>query len=225
MATARLALGDKNDIRRVFEKTLKRSLNNKPFLIDKEDLFEFGISCLPEAVGEKYAWLYEHDRKLTITHSWRPKIELSVPHPTEPDVTRTYQLHVEGTLPKDPSFCPAQHPLFNDLLAWAEWYSAQEANVKLASNYIKVLVDSCTTVGQISRLLPPDVIQSIPTWLKNTLSEAVRQSRVPAAWTNSINVNTPERQEQFMQTLVLGAISLDAPEYCNYASFIDHRNK
>ena len=224
MATARLGLRDRADIQRAFETTLKRSLNNKPFLIDKDDLFEFGISCLPEAVGEKYLWLHAEDFKLVTIHTWRPKIELSVPHPTEPDVTRTYHLYVEGALPKDPCLCPVQHPLFNELLAWADWYVTQDANVKLASSYISGLVDCCTSIGQINRLLPPDIMQSMPTWLKSTLSGAIRKSRVPAVWAGS-HINTPERQEQFMQTLVLGAISIDYTASTAYASFIDHRNK
>lgn len=224
MATARLSLSDKGDIQRGFRSTLNRSLNNKQFPIAKDDLFEFGIKCLPEDVGERYAWLHEHDKALTSAHSWRPDIEIVAPHPTEPDVTRTYTITTEGKLPKDPMKCPASHPQHAEVLAWAEWYSTQYDSVRHATNYIERLVDVCTTVGQIKRVLPPEVMSSIPAWMQQTLNEAIRKSRIPRPWVES-KWNTPEFQENFMQTLVLGAISLEAPDISTTCRYSDTKNR
>jgi hypothetical protein len=220
MATDRLSLSDKSRLEHTFTSTLSRSLNNKPFPINKEDILEFGIKCLPEDVGEHYAWLYNHDRKLVSYSSWRPEISITVEHPTKPDMMmmRNYKIPIDGSLPRDPTICPESHPRFKEVLEWAEWYAGQSDQVRKATYYIEELVHACTSVGQIKRVLPPEVMSFIPEWMRKNFNQAIRKSRIPRAWAVN-DYNTPELEEIFMQTLALGAISIEAPEFvasCRY---------
>jgi hypothetical protein len=195
MATARLSDDDKRSIRNTISKVINRALNNKKFPIKKDDVWGVAMDQMKKRHRKAYELLTNECSDLvTKTNRWGAYLRIQSP-------THTYALMMSQRLPKSELIVRENYPCHAELLAWAEWYAELEEKLADANVFCAELIESCTSVGQVKRLLPDEALRFVPDHLLD-FSEVERRSRVPAGFTPE-----PDRMDNLMQMLALGSLS------------------
>jgi len=198
MATLRLDDGQRNTIIGGFHSVIERATNNKAFPMAKEEVWEFGLSLLPEKTVEYYLYLREQALGLTSSQSWRPTFQLTTDH-------HQYEFTFnEGELPKSKMVVGHKHPKYAEILDWAEHNCVLAEQVILAQRVVTRIINVCSSAGQIKRVMQPEILRFLPDHIMQSFSDAERQSRIPK------NLELHEGDlELVANTLAIGALSLE----------------
>lgn len=202
MPTKRLSDWDKANLVNQFENILVCWKNAQPFPIERKNLYNWLLSVLPIDVEAAYRLLRRTDKAMlhdcisyallvlnAIEGEYR--ININVWGLQEHFPNTTYRLETDDAA-------------FVEVLEWARLYRATEKNATAAYDYVRNLVWSCTSAGQVDLLLPEEVKRYIPPAIADTLKGAERKSRVPRDF---------ERNEEAEHTLVNAlALSSLSPE-------------
>jgi hypothetical protein len=173
MGTLRLDDGERQNIINSFARILMRASNNKPFPMEKEEVWDFGLSLLEPKTVECYLYLRENNEKLVKSQNWHPTIELQ---------DEFYSYHVtfcdEG-LPQNGLQVPHTHPKYAEIHDWVTHYCDMEEQIAKARKAVRRVIQVCSSAGQIKRVLQPEILRFIPSHVLDTLDDAERQSRIP----------------------------------------------
>jgi len=193
-----MRLGDheRSEIRSGFGRVAQRAKNNKVFPLVEEDFPEFGYSMLDPRIAGPYEFLREHASELTSAAAWNPDFKIR-------DATHVYEIEVHGvTLPKEHLLLPDNHPKHAVLIKWAKEQWDIDQRVSNALYYLHEIVETCSSTGQIKRVLQDEILRFVPEYMHQSLGNAERKSRVPAGLTVS-----PERLNDLANILALGSLS------------------
>ena len=208
MPTMRLGDNEHQQIYNSFKRVAKRANNNKVFPLVKDDFPEFGYSLLEPRIAERYIFLRNEAVALTSCESWNPSIYVN---------TKEYKYYITLAsntyikMPLDDMVVPDTHPKYAKLLKWAEEQHAVETRVNLAMNDLETIVYSCSSVGQIKRVLQEDILCFIPDYMRSTFTHAERRSRIPAGLGADIK-ELARQLEEIAYVLALGSISPEKRE-------------
>lgn len=194
MATARLSDQEKCSIVNSVERTIKRALHNKVFPVPEDEISEWVTNQLPTRIREAYLLLREEDRGLVKKQGYGCDFIIH-------SDTHKYQIGVSKWVPKNGLVISPHDPYHASVLEWAAWNSETKDAVSAADDYISSLVWSCTSAGQLKRLLPVEIMRFIPDHLLD-FSLVERRSRIP----NSFNPDK-KQLEAMMDLLVVGSLS------------------
>lgn len=196
MATMRLGDVERASIKSNFSVVLGRAANNKAFPLEKDDAWEFGMSLLPVQIAEYYEYLREHARDLTSESGWNPEFFLNTDE-------FKFGLSIYGvSLPQEDLQLQSNHPRYAEILEWCEYRYGITERINDADHYMESIIYSCSSVGQIKRLMPDDILRFIPSNYRDSFKNAERRSRIPAGFKPE-----PDRLEQLAQMLALGSLS------------------
>lgn len=194
MATARLSDDERSSIVNTIERITARALLNKEFPIAKEDATAWVISQLPKPIRKAYLLLKADEPELVTEKSYASDFRIK-------SDTMMFQIGIDAPVPRDHILVQPSDVHHADIIKWAEWEVDIKKKVDAADSYISELVYSCTSVGQLKRLLPQEIMRFIPKHLLD-FSEVERRSRIPASFTP-----VADDLESMMNMLTLGAIS------------------
>ena len=200
MATARLSDSDRSNIVWTLELVINKSLNSKSFPVKKNKLMEWGIKQLPKPIKKAYILLREDCPELT-----RKASGYDCGFTIRTD-THQYKIKFgeSGTkFPLEGLLILPNDKYHTQIIEWAVWFNEISEKVEEANKYINNLVYACTSVGQLKRLLPQEVMRFIPTHLCD-FSEVERRSRIPASF-----MPEQEKLDNMLQMLTVGSISPD----------------
>ncbi len=194
MATARLDDNEKSRIGTGIGTIIGRALHNKQFPLEKEDVFDWILGQIPESHEKAYRLLESEHPELVKKQSYGCDFKIL-------STTHSYQIGVTSEVPYNHILINPFDPRHAAVLEWAEWWFGVKEQVGEGCNYVEELVWACTSVGQLKRLLPPEILRFVPSHLLD-FSEVIRRSRIPASF-------TPDavKMEAMMKILTLGAIS------------------
>ena len=195
MATARLSDYDKGKIIRNFNVILNQVTNNKEFPIADEDMMAWGIRQMPKDLRIPYKYLMEHANHLVKTATYNASFYISSDN-------YKYEVSHYATWPCKNITIKVTDPLHKDVLEWVEWYYDMLKKIQAANRYQHGAIHSCTSAGQITRILPPEVIRFLPNKISTTLGDAERKSRIPRGFHHDEN-----ELENLLQMLALGSLS------------------
>ena len=199
MPTLRIGDRERSSINSAFEHVTKRAKNNKPFPLIETDFPEFGLSLLDPRVAGPYELLMELDKDLLASTPYAPDFTLD-------DGEYEYTIGVyRVAMPKSGMVLPDNHPRHAELLEWVISQCAIERKVAEATAYLYTITEACSSIGQLKRVLPAEIIRFVPDHMQSYFAEAERRSRVPAALcidTDLLNV--------LADVLTLGSISPEA---------------
>lgn len=194
MATLRLADDEKRNITSGIRNLIGRAHHNKPFPIDEKDIFEWVVDQLPLHQRKAYRLLRKELPVLTRADNYSSNFEIA-------DTLLTYLIHVGTKLPMPGVFILKADPHHQEVIDWAEHYMDLNDKTRKAEYHIGDLISSCTSVGQIKRLMPEEALRLIPSHLLD-FSEVERRSRIPASF-----FPDKDKMENLMQMITLGSIS------------------
>jgi hypothetical protein len=197
MATERLTDNDKDEIVSKIGGIAERALYNKKFPVKKAKVFNWISKQMKPTHRKAYLLLTdEFPALVNKCGSWQANFIIKSKYDKFTVDIRT-AVPVAEILIKDIDRYHA------DIITWCEWYQEMKDQVNDAHIYARTLVYACTTVGQVKRLFPDEILRFVPSHLLN-FSDVERRSRVP----NSLSLE-PERFENMMQTVAIGALSPD----------------
>ncbi len=195
MATARLTDNDKSEIAGNLSNVINRALNNKKFPLRKEKVFNWLSNQMKSTHRDAYLLLRDECPKLiTNCRSWEANFFI------RSDINE-YKVSIHTKIPTPELRIHLNDPHYSDVLEWVKWYWELHAKVDEADTYAHHLIWGCTSVGQIKRLLPDEILRFVPSHLLD-FSEVERKSRVP----RGVSQNT-DQFENMMQMAALGALS------------------
>lgn len=196
MPTKRLSDYDRTRIHRSFGAVSRRALNSKPFPLTEEEIPEFGISLLEPKVAECYTYLQEFGVDLVRVSAYHPDFRIR-------SDTREFEVNMyRVSMPKDGLVVLENHPRYTEILAWAMHYHEIEKKVVSGNQYLRTVVNSCTSLGQIKRVLQDEIIRFVPERMQRHFAGAERQSRIPRGFTPD-----RERLEELANILAIGSLS------------------
>lgn len=199
MPTMRLSPNDKSHIENQFHKVLNRAPNNYPFPVVKKELKEWAFSLMPESMADAYKLLKSYDKSLVQSCGWCFDIDVHLPN--EEGI---YLIRIDASM-NLPNFKPNVLPGDNyhtEVVEWCKNVSDLDSRVAQASRYVSHAIDSCTSAGQIVRVLPEDCVRFVPNTILSTLADAERKSRVPRHFEPD-----PEKEKNVLDLLAIGSIS------------------
>ena len=195
MATERLTDDDKSTIVNKIDNITVRSLYNKKFPVDKEDIFEWVTNQMEQSHQDAYRLLRVENIDLTnSSSSWDSDFFIR-------SDSYTYKANIRYSLPLKSLEIRKTDPHHADVIEWIEWYYDLEQRVAQAREYCFKMVWACTSAGQIKRLFPDEALRFVPSHLLN-FNDVERMSRVP----RSLALDG-EQLENLMNMITLGAIS------------------
>lgn len=195
MPTERLSDDNKQNISSALDRVIERAMFNKKFPINKKDLFEWLVDQMPQTHQDAYRLLRDENKKLvTNSGSWGSKFKVR-------DTNSEYTIQVTAKVPYDNIEVRETDSRVADVIVWLKWYEELKAKVSDAESYGDSLVYACTSVGQLRRLLPDEIMRFIPSKLLD-FSEVERRSRIPRGFHPD-----PERMDNMLQMLALGSLS------------------
>lgn len=198
MPTIRLGDAERAQIRGAFHRIMKRATNNRPFPLTEEDFPEFGYSLLDPLLVIHYEYLRENAPELTTASGWRPDFKVR-------SKEFVYKINLERvSMPKDGLLVPDAHPMQPEILEWAEHYYMMDQRVEYASKFLRGIVDTCSSTGQIRRVLSEDIIRFIPEYMQQAFKDAERRSRIP---TNLCMDGFAEKLVDLADVLAIGSLS------------------
>lgn len=209
MPTLRLDDSSRETITDAFSHVLDRITNNKEFPLKHEDVWDFGMRILDRKVAQSYQYLLDNKAELTTKAMWNPEIVLS-------NGTWEYGITLFTSsmgLPYDRMPVPVTDLKFNELIEWCDYYEELKKKQKDADSFMRYLIYSCSSVGQIKRVMPADFLTFLPNRMIATFNDAERRSRVPAGY-------DPQQGqlEHLAQMLALGSISPEKREGMNVST-------
>ena len=217
MPTPRLTDENKRDIARKFYYVLRRASWNKPFPVTEKDdpkLKNLGLLCIEEQARIHYEALLKLDESLLKPSAWKTEMSIS---------DDDFVYYLEGRdmdIIKQNLRIPIEYPHHDAILEWAQFNSCVEQDVKTAGEIIGKVIDSCSTVGQIKRVLPEDLLRYVPDVLTMQLGEAERASRIP----RHLDIDK-EKIEHLGNMLALASISPKEQPESMGVSFLYARHK
>lgn len=196
MATMRLGDVERGSIKSNFSTMLARANNNKSFPMEEDEIWDFGMSLLPVQTAEYYQYLRDHAKELTTEAGWNPEFGIR-------NDEAKFSVTIYGvTLPQEHLQLLDTHPRYAEILEWCEHRHVMSERIDDADYYMREVVDACSSVGQIKRLMPEDILRFVPSQMRDTFKHAERRSRVPRDFTPE-----PERAERLGQMLAIGSLS------------------
>lgn len=203
MPTMRLSPNDKSSISHQFTRVLYRAPNSHTFPVPEDELEDWVFSLMPESVSDAYKLVKQYDKKLIQQAGWCFDMKVYKPL-TETIAEGEYLLRVDTS--KDlPNFSPmiregCDH--YEEILKWSQDVNELNKKTAIAERYVDSAIESCTSAGQIVRVLPEDCFRFVPDFVLNTLADAERRSRIPASF------EPDKKKEQFvLDMLAIGSIS------------------
>jgi hypothetical protein len=193
----RLSDSNKGWIESQFDRVIQRAIHNHPFPIPKDDLNDWFLSFMPDNISSAWREIQRYNPYLLRNSGWRACF-----------VVHTYEgkYHCElgdvGAIPPTEPEVSLGDMHYNKVLKWASEYHDTNAKIIKAQRYVSDAIQSCTSAGQILRVLPEDCVRFIPPDVASSFGNAERKSRIPANF--SID---KELEELTMNMLALGSIS------------------
>lgn len=195
MATARLTDYEKSSIASKICHVITRTELNKEFPIKEEDIFNWMQEQMEPRIREAYKMLSEECPALVSTcSSWQAIIKIN-------SDTRRYRVSVSADIPMKDIYVLPTDPHHAEVIEWLEWTDDVDKKSARARRYCERLVYACTSVGQVKRLLPEEVMRFVPGQLLD-FSEVERRSRIPA----SLSLDADE-MDNMLHMLTLGSLS------------------
>ena len=209
MATARLSREDKSTI----DNRLSNYCNRLKY--QQEDPIGLDrIDFIKSIVGKKFVKHYTYlensvhkDAAVAVTTHYAFRLEA----PQGVKNNTYFQMQTEkewARLENDQLIVPKTHPLYYSLLQFGAEHIAMCRRVYRATGTIHSIVASCSSVGQIQRVIP-DLLQLIPNSLSMTIHNAERRSRMPVLDTAEDGTCSKERITEMLATLALGTLKKD----------------
>lgn len=198
MATARLNDDERQNISNAITRIIQRALHNKEFPVPKEEVTEWITNQLPKPIREAYRLLRADAPDLVIQQSYSCDFDIC-------SDTYKYRIGISQPVPTNNIMVLTTAKYHAAVIEWVEWEVKTKNQSEDAESYIETLVWSCTSSGQLKRLLPQEVMRFIPNYLLD-FSQVERRSRIP----NGFKPDT-DRMENMLYMLTVGAIS---PEHC-----------
>jgi hypothetical protein len=200
----RLGDSERSSIKSAFRAVANKAKNSKVFPLTEEDFPDFGYSLLEPRIAKYYEFLRSEAEDLTSAATWNPSFNIR-------DANYLYDISIYGvTMPKEGLLVTEQHSMYAVLLKWGEEQNDIDDRVDSSMYYLSGIVESCSSTGQIKRVLQEDIIRFVPDYMQNTFKGAERRSRIPAGLELE-----DEKTEQLIDILALGAISPDNREGLN----------
>lgn len=204
MPTLRIGDQERQEIRGAFNKVAQRAKNTNPFPLTEDDFPEFGYSLLEPRIAKYYSFLREEAKDLTSAATWRPDFRLK-----NADVTYTITLGTDVEVPKENLLMLESHPMYHDILAWAQGYCKVRNKVDNAMWFLRCVLDECSSTGQVKRVLSEDVLRFLPKYMNQYWEYAERQSR----WPSGLETEGAERNlTELADVLALASISPEKRE-------------
>lgn len=204
MPTLRLGDQERSEIRGAFKRVAQRAKNTNPFPLTDDDFPEFGYSLLEPRIAKYYSFLREEANDLVRSASWRPDFRLR-----NADATYTITLGPDVELPKEHLLMLETHPMYHDILKWAQGYCIVSSRVDNAMRFLSRVVNETSSTGQIKRVLSEDVLRFLPEYMMKYFADAERQSRWPSGLpTDGAEANVAELAD----VLALASISPEKRE-------------
>lgn len=199
MPTQRLSDTDKSWIESQFDQVLNRANNNKPFPVSEEDIPEWVFSTLPDSVAEAWKVCRQFDQRLVMTAGYYFNIEVICK-----DNIGKYYLRCEeiGNVPNHKPVIDEGSMWYEEVLNWCDETHALSEKVHEAELYLESAIYSCTSAGQIARILPDDCLRFVPNTVLSSLQDAERKSRIPRGFKPD-----EEKAGLLLDMLALGSIS------------------
>lgn len=197
MPTMRLGDGERSTIINAFGKVAKRATNSKIFPLVEDDFPEFGYSLLPYQVAEAYKFLKDnHDDLVNSSSTFAPDFRIH-----SEDHAYKVELYAEE-LPCDGLIVPDSHPRYTELITWAQEYNSIIVRVSSAMHYLGGIINECSSMGQIRRVLSDEIIQFVPDYMQESFKDAERRSRIP----KNVTLNA-DRHSELADILAIGSLS------------------
>ena len=209
MATLRLGDPERNSINDAFNRVLERASKNKPFPLKEDEIKNFGLSLLPHKAADAYKYLYENDRDLVRTVGYHPCFEIRS-EPIDPSKSMeraVYSIELAGSgyiFPKNGLTVETTHPRYAEILAWADHYCEMDELVSKSLKTLYHVTASCSSAGQIKRVLQHEILRFLPENVSSSLAHAERRSRIP----KDLNVSK-EELETVANTLTIASLSCE----------------
>ena len=183
MPTKRLSHYDRENILRPLKQTLEREMQQRPFPIESPEVFaEVLLSYAPERLRTAINILAK-DAPNALNKRWSQSVDLGKPRVwdgstnTRPKQASIYVpdrilVNLEWRLDEE---C---QPTWDLIEPWVQQRVEVSERAERASGYFQKAIWSCSTAGQVKRVLP-ELVEILPNELKESLGEAVRPSRWP----------------------------------------------
>ena len=194
MATSRLSDDEKQSICRAVNMTTKRAMFNKEFPVPQEEVMDWLIKQMPKPIRKAYILLRADASDLVKHQGFACDFDIH-------SDTHEYRINIRPKVPRNHILIRKKDYYHADVIKWAKWEVDTQKAVDNATSYFDSLVCSCTSVGQLKRMLPDEIMRFIPSHLLD-FSNVERRSRIPASFTPD-----NERLEAMMHMLTVGSIS------------------
>lgn len=198
MPTLRLSDNDKSIISTEFDIVIGKARNNHPFPLNEEEIQELFIDTFPPTVASAYRELRNYDTSLLRISKYCSYFGVQDGLGGVYKIT-LYRAGVSHLPDIEPTVTGTQYP---ELLKWAKEYRDTDLKVTTAQRYVSRAINTCTSGGQILRVLPEDCAKFLPPRVTNTFAHAERRSRIPRDFSP-----VPEKAELVLNMLALGSIS------------------
>lgn len=203
MPTMRLSPNDKSNIDRQFSVVICRAPNSHTFPVPEDELKDWVFSLLPEEIADAYKLVKKYDKKMVQEAGWC--FDAKVHQPATPErLQGRYKIRFDASenLPNCEPTVTEGCAYYEEILKWCNDVYKLDKQVRIASEYVTHAIESCTSAGQIVRVLPEDCIRFVPNTVLSTLADAERRSRIPA------NFEPDKDAEQLvLDMLTIGSIS------------------
>lgn len=194
MATSRLNDEEKSSICHAVDKTIKRAMFNKEFPVPQEEVMDWLIKQLPKPIRKAYRLLRADADDLIKHQGFGCDFDIH-------SDTHEYRIDIRAKVPRNHILIQKKDYYHADIIKWAKWEVDTQKAVSDTVSYFDSLVWSCTSVGQLKRLLPDEIMRFIPSHLLD-FSDVERRSRIPASFSPD-----NKRLEAMMHMLTVGSIS------------------
>ena len=200
MPTDRLTIENKEYVRRCFSEVMRRSLHNVTDPLEKL-VDEYHTEIYLECMGEENLAMYRKLKKAfpeMVQSSKRFRSVYVIQSGSFVYECRATSIHAVAAKVDIPETSAYYVPL----LQYCERMHMLVQDYKQAVNWMGYCVNSCSSVGQLHRIVPEDFFLYVPQMLARSMSDAKRKSRIPRGYQEDDN-----NMQLFGKVLALGTLS------------------
>lgn len=201
MPTERLNDSERNWIKQQVNSQLFKAKYLRPFPLSKPVTEEWFRDLFPKRELVFYQELKRYNDNL-VMGNWRDSGFTIRGYKTRYGVQFDYT--VPDTMPMTVNV-DVNNNHFNDILTWVRSYAELNKDLRRAQGTLSVIVNHCTTTGQLARVLPDELVQKLPNSVKNSLGNAIRKSR----WPQGLATDIDDRIEHLSNMLTLASLAAE----------------